>query len=178
MQPEVLLVSTMPDAGLCASILSDYLKVGVELASTPRQGIAALRRTGYSVVVIEQSLAERDAQWAETIWQEAGAAVPLEINLSLSSRPRLLREVKATLARRAREMALARNEAVAALGSTLKGSLTGLLLQTQLTLQEPNLPALLTPRLKHLIDLTVSLRDRLDHACETPTLIPRHRLSL
>jgi len=161
MHPEVLLISTMPDAPACAVAMADHLQVEVELAATQRQALIALRDRSFSVIAIEQSLAERDADWAESIWQESGVAVPLELNFSISARDRLFREVKAALSRRNRELAMARTEAAAVLGSQLKGSITGLLLQTQLTLQDPGLPAHLAPRLHHLVDLASNIRERL-----------------
>lgn len=161
MHPEVLLISTMHDATSCATAMAHTLQVEVELAPTQRQAITTLRSRSFSVIVIEQSLAERDPTWAETIWQASGVAVPLELNFSISTRDRLFREVKAALARRRRELAMARAEAAADLGAQLKGPITGLLLQTQLTLQEPGLPDHLAPKLRHLVDLASTLRERL-----------------
>ncbi|SFS11396.1 hypothetical protein SAMN05421771_1958 [Granulicella pectinivorans] len=161
MPPEVLLISALPETPQFAEALTGQLGVAVELAPTQRQALTALRRDSFSVVVIEQSLAERDADWAESVWQHSGLAVPIELNFSISARPRLLREIKAALTRRNREMALARSEAAAQIGNELKGSITGLLLQTQLTLQEPSLPPALAPKLRHLVDLASGIRERL-----------------
>ena len=93
MQPEVLLISTFPEASQLADALAGHLHVKVELAPTHRQALNTLRRASFSVVVIEQSLAERDADWADSIWQHSGLAVPIELNFSISARPRLMREV-------------------------------------------------------------------------------------
>ena len=161
MQPEVLLISTLPDAEDYAAAMTDQLQVHVELAPSQRQALASLHRTSFSVVVIEQSLAERDPGWAEAVWQQSGLAVPIELNFAISARPRLFREVKAALARRARERTLSRAEASVDIGNQLKGSITGLLLQTQLTLQEPSLPLALAPKLHQLVDLASSIRERL-----------------
>lgn len=161
MSAEVLIISTLPEAELYVAAMADHLDIQVELASTQRQAHAALRRSSFAVVVIEESLAERDPEWAESIWQHAGLSIPIELNFAISARPRLFREVKTALARRAREMALARSEAASDLGNQLKGSITGLLLQTQLTLQDPTLPPVLAPRIRNIADLASDIRERL-----------------
>ena len=144
MQGNVLLISTMRD-----------LKAG------RREGLVALRRENYSVVVIEESLAEADPDWADLAWQQAGTAVPMEVNLAISARERLIREVRGALARRQQEKEQARREAAAAIGSELKGSVTGLLLQAELTLREPNVPPPLAPKLQHILELATEIRERL-----------------
>ena len=161
MSRKVLLISTMRDGKACAVAMAEQLDVPVEFAAGRREGLSALRREDYSVVVIEESLAEADPDWADLAWQQAGTAVPMEVNFAISARTRLVREVRGALARRQHETDMARREAAAAIGSELKGSVTGLLLQTQLTLREPGVPPMLAPKLQHLVELATEIRERL-----------------
>ena len=161
METGVLLISTIRDAKACAAAMMERLGVPVEIAAGRREGLIALRRGDYGVVVIEESLAEADPDWADLAWLQAGTAVPIEVNFAISARERLIREVRGGLARRQQEEEQARREATAEIGSELKGSVTGLLLQAELTLREPNVPPMLAPKLQHLLELATEIRERL-----------------
>ena len=162
MTTQVLLVSTMTDATACAATMQSALGVGVDVAITRREAFSALRRGEFAVVVIDESLAEGDPEWADRAWLQAGLAIPMEVNFAITARTRLVREVRGALQRRRLEKDLARREATVSIGSELKGSVTGLLLETQLTLRVPGVPAALTPKLLHLVELCGELRERLN----------------
>ena len=76
------------------------------------------------------------------------------------------REVKAALRRRDGDQAVARRVAVTELENDLKSSVTGLLLESELALREPSIPATLEPKLRHLVELAAALRQRLEHTPE------------
>ena len=85
-------------------------------------------------MVVDETMAECDPAAAETIWEHAGLAIPLQINFALSGAARLIREIRAALHRREREQSLARKAAAAAIETELKTTVAGLLLHSQLAL--------------------------------------------
>ncbi len=165
MNRKVLIVTTMEGAEGCAGVIAASVGVEVELAATRRAGLAALKRQEFAVVVVEESLAETDPEWADQLWEQAGRAIALQVNFAISGCARLGREVKSALARQSGERAVARREVTAELENELKSSVTGLLLESELALQEPMLSASLEPKLRHLVELAGALRERL--RCET-----------
>ena len=99
--------------------------------------------------------------WADLVWQNAGLALPVQMNFAISGSARLGREIKAALVRREGEHALARRAAAREIENELKTSVTGLLLESELALREPAGSATLEPKLRHLVELAGSLRERL-----------------
>ena len=161
MTRDVLMISTMDGAEHCAQWIAGQVGSHVEVAETRRAGLAALRRSEFGVVVVEESLAETDSEWADQVWGLAGLAMPLQVNFAISGCARLSREIKAALMRRAGEQAIARRAAVTEIENDLKSAVTGLLLESQLALREPAIPATLEPKLRHLVELAGALRERL-----------------
>jgi len=158
---DVLIISTMEGAENCAQWIAAQVGCHVEVASTRRAGLAALRRSEFGVVVVEESLAEADPEWADQVWGLAGLAMPVQANFAISGCARLSREVKAALIRRDGEQSVARRAAVTEIENDLKSAVTGLLLESQLALREPAIPAALEPKLRHLVELAGALRERL-----------------
>lgn len=163
---DVLLISTMDGAEHCAKWIADQIGSKVEVAATRRAGLTALRRASYGVVVVEESLTELDAQWADQVWALAGLAIPVQVNFAISGCARLSREVKSALLRRDGEQSVAHRAAVTEIENDLKSAVTGLLLESQLVLNEPTVPASLEPKLRHLVELAGVLRERLRGASE------------
>ena len=161
MSKDVLIISTMDGAENCARMIEQQIGSRVELAPNRKAGLAALRRSQYSVVVVEQNLAEADPEWADQVWAQAGLAMPIQINFAISGSARLSREIKAALTRRANEEKIARRAIAAEMENSLKSSVTGLLLESELALREPAVPASLEPKLRHLVELAGALRERL-----------------
>lgn len=161
MTQSVLLVTAMSGAENCASAIGRQLALSVEVAQNRRTALAALRRREYSVLVLDESLVEADPAGAEVLWQQAGLAVPIQVNLGISGCNRILREVRAALQRRERELALALRAATRLMESEMNTTLTGLLLQTQLALAEPALPANIAAKLQQVVQLAGVLRDQL-----------------
>ncbi len=161
MTKNVLIIATIEGVENCAQAIAEQLGTRVEVASTRRMGLMALRRSEFEVVVIEESLVEGDAVWADMVWEQAGLAMPVQVNFAISGAARLVREVRAALARRDGEYALARRAAAVEIENELKSSVTGLLLESELALREPKGSATLEPKLRHLVELAGSLRERL-----------------
>jgi len=157
---DVLLIAVTEGVEDCARILEAQLGARVAFAATRQDGLTALRRSEFGVVVVEEGLAESDAAWAEQVWDLARFAVPVQLNFAISGCARLAREVKAALVRRDAEQAIARRAVASEMESELRSSLTGLLLQSELALQEPSVSAELAPKLRHVAELAGAIRER------------------
>jgi hypothetical protein len=167
MSRDVLIVSVMDGAENCAKAISVQVNARVEVAGNRRAALTALRTAQFGVVVVEEGLAESDPEWADQVWELAGLAIPVQVNFAISGCARLGREVKAALLRKDGEQVLARRAAATEIENDLKSSVTGLLLETELALREPSIPASLEPKLRHLVELAGELRERLRGAGES-----------
>jgi hypothetical protein len=157
----LLMITSIPGVENCAAALAVQLAFPVEIAGSRKNGLARLRRHEYSIVVVDDAIAESDPEGAELLWKHAGLAVPVQINFAISGTARLVREVRAALARREQEQALAMRAAAVAVESELRDTVTGLILQSQLALAEPALSPQLSAKLKTVADLAGSLKHRL-----------------
>ena len=135
MTTDVLIISTMDGAENCAEWIAGQVGSRVEVAATRRAALAALRRSKFAVVVVEESLSEGDPEWADQVWGLAGLAIPVQINFAISGCARLGREVKAALMRRDGQKAIARKAAAIDIENDLKSAITGLLLESELALR-------------------------------------------
>jgi hypothetical protein len=157
MSKTVLMVSAAEGTERCARELVRELGLTVRIAPGRRAGLAAVRREEYGMVIVEEGLVEGDPAWADLLWQNAGFVLPLVSVIAEAGCVRLVREVRSVLLRREHERTLARREATAVLQNELKSSVTGLLLQSELALREPSVPAALAPRLRELVELAGAL---------------------
>jgi hypothetical protein len=164
LQHRILIISPMADANRVAESLAGALACAVDVAPTHRAGLIALRHDDYSVVVIDDCMAEANPDAAELLWRNFGLAVPIQINFAFASGTRLVREVQAAIARREQQQARALRAAASLLENDLKSALTGLLLQSQLALAEPDLTPKITGKLELVAELAGSLRRRLEQA--------------
>ena len=98
----ILIVTGIEGARNCAAAVGTQLGMEVELADGRKPALVALRRREFSVVVVDETIAECDPSAAEAIWERAGLAIPLQINFALSGAARLVREIRAALHRRER----------------------------------------------------------------------------
>ena len=163
----ILMVTGIEGALNCAAVVETQLGVEVEVASGRKAALAALRGSEYEAVIIDETLAECDPAAADRICEQAGLAIPLQINFALSGAARLTREIRAALHRREREQALARRAAAAAIEAELKSTVAGLLLQSQLALSGDRVPDPTAGRLRIVADLAASLRRQLDEPAKT-----------
>ena len=161
MSRNVLIIAAIAGAENCGRTIAEQLNIDVEVATTRRAGLQALRAGVYGVVVVEESLAESDPVWADLIWKNSGLAMPVQVNFGISGSARLAREVKAALTRRDGEHAIARRAAAVELENELKSSVTGLMLESELALREPGSSVSLDAKLRHLVELAGNLRNRL-----------------
>jgi hypothetical protein len=157
----ILIVTGIEGARNCAAMVGTQLGMEVEVAEGRKPALVALRRREFSVVVVDETMAECDPSAAEAIWERAGLAIPLQINFALSGGARLIREIRAALHRREREQTLAHRAAAAAMESELKSTVAGLLLHSQLALSGSELPSSIADKLRLVADLAGILRQQL-----------------
>lgn len=156
--PILLIAPESAAVSVSASLRKD-LDAMVEMVSNRRAGLAALRRGEYALVLLDESIAAADSETTDMIYQNANAAPVLEINFAIAGAPRIVRQVRSALSRRAHDQAQARAAAASLLHSELNASLTGLLLESQLALREATPEQ--APKLRHVIELAGDLRNRL-----------------
>lgn len=159
MPSSILLISPEAPALIVAEALRRSLNLVSVRASSRRAGLAALRRDEYTLVLLDEGLAEADLVATDILFQSAGTAPVLEIDFGSAGPVRIVRQVRSALHRRAQDEARARIAAAASLQNELRASLSGLLVESQLALREAN-PAQ-APKLRHLVELAGDLRDRL-----------------
>jgi hypothetical protein len=157
----ILIVTGIEGARNCAAVVGAQLGMEVAVAEGRKAALAALRRQEFLAVVVDETMAECDPAAAETIWEHAGLAIPLQINFALSGAARLTREIRSALHRREREQTLARRAAAAAIETELKSTVAGLLLHSQLALSGTETSTPLAEKLRVVADLAGSLRQQL-----------------
>lgn len=157
----ILMVTGIEGARNCAEAVAAQLSLEVEVADGRKTALAQLRKSAFTAVVIDETLAECDPAAADAIWERTGLAIPMQINFALSGTARLVREIRAALHRRDREQTLARQAATEAIEIELKNTVAGLLLHSQLALAGHEVPAPVADRLRLMADLAGLLRQKL-----------------
>lgn len=137
----ILLITPSAKVQECAAALEEATSEATEVATTLRQAAAQLRTGEFSAVVVDQSLVESEPDESDLVLQHMGSAIPVYINFAISNLDRVVRELRAALHRRKREVIVARRTAEDSLRSELKGTVTALLLSCEMALQAPDLPA-------------------------------------
>lgn len=168
MRRELLLIATQDGTEHWARLLEEETGFRVEVALGRRAALLALRRQ-FGIVIVEEGLLEGDEVWANQISEAAGVAAFLQINFAICGLSRLLREVRATVTRRQGDEAMARRVVASEIENDLKSTVTGLLLESELALREPSIPAALEPKLRHMIELAGEIRQRLRGIPNRPT---------
>src|SRR5271165_6244273 len=162
MPQNILMITAIAGAENCAAVVSKQFGLTVETAASRKEGLAALRRREFALVVLDESLVDSRDDGADSLLKYAGLAIPLEINFAISGCGRLVREVRAALIRRERELDLALRAAATSIQSDLRDTVAGLLLQSQLALAEPGISPQLSEKLRLVVELVGNLRQRLD----------------
>jgi hypothetical protein len=157
----ILMVAGIEGARNCADVVAKHLGMDVEVADGRKAALAILRHREFAAVVVDETIAECDPVAADTIWERAGLAIPMQVNFALSGTARLIREIRAALRRREREQMLARQAAAAVIESELKSTVAGLLLQSELALSTSDAGSPVAERLRMMADLAGNLRSKL-----------------
>jgi hypothetical protein len=169
----ILLVTPSTCGKECVKALTQATGEQVVVAETLRHAATALHNEAYRCVVFDQYLLEAEPSETEALMQHLGLAMPVQVNFGITGMDRLVREVRAALARREREESAARIAAEQTLHCELTGTLTALLLSCELALSSPELPTGAQEKMRAAHDLVLKLRDKLEPVgaeAEIPTL--------
>jgi hypothetical protein len=160
----VLLITPSAKVQDCAKALEEATSETTHVAGTLRQAAVQLRAQEYSAVVVDQSLVESEPDESDLVLQHMGSAIPVYVNFAISGIDRLVRELRAALHRRKREVLVARQAAEENLRNELKGPVTALLLSCELALEASD-PQAADAKIRKACELAKEVRTRLgaDH---------------
>lgn len=158
----ILLVSSSSRGEECSVALERALSEQVEVAINLRRANALLRGSEYSAVVLDEPLVETEPDGLDILLHNSGLAVPIYVNIAISSVERLVREVKKAMRRYEEERLIAMRAAESLLRSEIRGAVTGILLSSELALQVPDLPHDAEQKLKSVCQLASQIRLRLE----------------
>jgi len=158
----ILLVTPSDRSNECARALQENTGEEVVVAESLRETATKLRSDSYLAVVFDQHILETEPDEIDTAMQHLGTAIPVQVNLAISGLDRLVREVRAALERRKREEVAARRAVTGELHSELNNTLTALLLDCELALEVPGLPATAAEKLQSAHELVKKIRARLE----------------
>jgi hypothetical protein len=158
----ILLVTPSERAPECAGALHEATGEEVALAESLARAATLLRAEGYLAVVLDQHLVETEPHETENTLEHLGTSILVPVNLAISGMERLVREVRAALQRGQREEMRARQAAIGRLHSELNGTITALLLSSELALETPGLPAAATEKIESVHELVKRLRKQLE----------------
>ncbi|MGA2695232.1 MAG: hypothetical protein ABSE92_04185 [Terriglobales bacterium] len=160
----ILLVTQLGKSAECAGAIQQGTNKPAQTSSSLRAATAQLRdeECEYELVVIEQSLAEAEPEDLDALLQHLGGAMPLFVNFAICGLDRLVREVRASLHRRQREIEFARRSVEDLLRSELRSTVTALLLSCEMALQVHGLPPAAELKLHTVDELAKTMKQKLD----------------
>ena len=160
----ILLVTTSSRAKECAAAVELGTGHKTHVSGTVPQAASRLQSAEYDALAIDQSVLEADLRALDTLLNRCGMAMPVYVNLALSSSERVVREIQVALRRFESERCLAMQSAVKILGSQLKGNLTGILLNSDLALRQRSISPDVAEKVKSVRDLAEKIRTQLGSA--------------
>ena len=158
----ILLVTSNVRAAECAAALNQATGERVVVAESLPRATTFLRAECYLAVVLDQYLLEADPGEAEATLAHLGTAVPVQVNLAISGMERLVREVRSAVQRRQREQVGTRKAVIGRMYGELNGTVTALLLSSELALETPGLPVAAAEKIASVHELVQKLRRQLE----------------
>ena len=163
----ILLAIASDRAQECATALQVATDQSVHIAKTLHDCLGLLRANEYVAVVVDECLLDSDPEQGELIIQHLGTAIPVYVNCALCGIGRLVRDVCAAMRRREIEVRNAWDAAEARLRSELREPLTAVLLNCDLLLEMPGLPAVVREKIAIIEEMARAVSDRLEVTVET-----------
>jgi len=157
----ILIIWPSEKAKDCAHYIEHALQEPAQIASSLHEGCERLRSGEYSAVVVDQWITEAEPEPTSVLFDHLGMAVPLFVNFGISGMERIVRELRAALARRGLEAVLARHSARQALRDELKDDVTALLLSCGVAMEEPSLTDDTRARLSKIEDVAKHIKHKL-----------------
>jgi hypothetical protein len=173
---EILMITAIAGAENCASVLSKQFQMAVDVAASRKEALAALRRGEYQLVIADESMIEPGDEpehgGSDALFAHTGLAMLIEVNFAIAGTDRLVRLVRASLARRRHERELALQATSSAIFAGQRETVAGLLLQAQLALNEPEVSPGLAARLGTIVELAASLSRQCGAPLHSPANLP------
>lgn len=160
----ILLITASVNGSECARALNSAANGKTEVVSDVRTAINHLRETEYSTVVIDESMTETPANQVDVLLKHLGTAVPVFVNMAISRKERVVRDVVTALRRVEQEKALAKRSVESELRNELKSDLTGILLSAQQAMSVALLPTAAEAKMKMVCELADRMKMRLSAA--------------
>jgi hypothetical protein len=160
----ILLVTSSVRAPECAAALNQATGERVVVAESLPRASTLLRAECYVAVVLDQYLLEAEPGEVEATLAHLGTAIPVQVNLGICGMERLMREVREAVQRRQREEVGTRKAVTVRLHGELNGTVTALLLSSELALETPGLPAAAAEKIESVCELVKKLRVQLESA--------------
>lgn len=157
----ILLIADSVNGPECARALSSASQAKAELAADLHVAMNRLRENEYSAVVIDDGIANSSPSQLDILFKHLGTAVPVFVNLGISRKERVVRDVVTAMKRLEQEKELARRSVEWELRSQLKSDLTGILLSARQALDVPTLPGAAATKLKNVCELADRMRLKL-----------------
>ena len=157
----ILLVTSLNKSAECVSAIQQATNKPTQSVPSLRAAIAQLGECEFELVVIDQTLAEAEPGDLDVLLHELGTALPLFVNFAICGLERFVREVRAALHRRRREIESASRGAEELLRSELKGTITALLLSCEMALQVQGLPPAAELKLHTVDELARAMKQKL-----------------
>jgi hypothetical protein len=162
----LLVVTPSAKARGCAQAIQQVTSEETHVAATLSQAMAQLRAQEYVAVLIDQAFLETEPVESDMVLEHIGSAIPVQVNFAISGMDRVVRELRAALHRRKKDVLQARHEAEQALRNELKGTVTALLLSCEMALRVPELQnaAEAKAKMHSVYELAQEMRAKLDGA--------------
>jgi hypothetical protein len=158
----ILLLTASQRAQECATAVQVATGQPTDFASTLSEALGLLRSKEYAAVILDQCTLEADPEHGDLLLQHLRTATPIPVNCALAGIERIVREVRAALARREIEVCNARNSAESALRTELREPLTAMLLNCDILLEMPGLSQSAREKLEIVQEMAHRLADRLE----------------
>jgi hypothetical protein len=157
----ILLITPSAKAQECIPALQEATSESAHAANSFRQAATLLRAQEYSAVVFDQALLDAEPGESEVALEHIGSAIPVYVNFAISGTERVVRELRAALQRRKREVTAARRAAEESFRNDLKGNVTAMLLSCEMALKTPELPEAAESKVRTVYEQALELRDKL-----------------
>ena len=162
----ILLLTASERAQECSTAVQLATGQPTHCASALLEAMGLLRSSEYDAVVLDQCVLDADPEQGDLLLQHLRTATPVYVNGALAGIERIIRDLRAALARRQIEISKARNHSESILRSELREPLTALLLNCDLLLEMPSLEPAARAKVATIQEMGHHLADRLE-VCHT-----------
>jgi hypothetical protein len=158
----LLVITPSAKARGCAQAIQQVTSEETHVVATASQALAQLRAREYVAVLIDQAFLETEPVESDMVMQHIGTAVPVHVNFAINNMGRVIGELRGALHRHQKEVQLIRREVQQGFRNELKGTVTALLLSSEMALQAPDLQPEAKDRMRVVHELAHEIRLKLE----------------